>query len=197
MQSVTLRRQPFVATEGIDTEAKYVTFLFCQNSYGGILKDMLELDVKIESGDLYDYMMAHSYNGASGILGSCFGALMVVVAFMNKQWIFLICGVVVLLYLPWTLFIKSKQQILNNPTFKKPLHYSLNEQGITVSQGEESQSQLWEHMYKAVSTNRSIIIYTSPVNATILPRRILGDDVAKCIEIISTHMPPNKVKIRY
>ena len=197
MQSVTLRRQPFVAIVEIVACVQALRSLFGQNSYGGIEKDMLELDVKIESGDLYDYMMAHSYNGASGILGSCFGALMVVVAFLNKQWIFLICGVVVLLYLPWTLFLKSKQQSLNNPTFKKPLHYLLDEQGITVSQGEECQSQLWEHMYKAVSTNRSIIIYTSPVNATIFPRRVLGEDVAKCIEIISTHMPPNKVKIRY
>ncbi len=158
---------------------------------------MLELDVKIESGDLYDYMMAHSYNGASGILGSCFGALMVVVAVMKSQWIFLIAGVVLLLYLPWTLFLKSKQQIIKNPAFKEPLHYVLDEKGITVSQGEESQSQAWENMHKATSTTKSIIIYTSPVNATILPRRVLGENTSKCIEIISTHMPPNKVKIRY
>ncbi len=158
---------------------------------------MLELDVKIESGDLYDYMMAHSYNSASGILGSCFGALMIVVAVLKSQWIFLIAGVVVLLYLPWTLLLKSKQQILNNPAFKDALHYVLDENGITVSQGEESQSQAWEQMYKATSTGRSIIIYTSAVNATILPRRALGENTSKCIEIISTHMPPNKVKIRY
>ena len=158
---------------------------------------MLELDVKIESGDLYDYMMAHTYNSASGIIGSCFGALMVVIGVMNKQWIFLIGGVVLLVYLPWTLFLKSKQQALNNPTFKTPLHYVLNEEGLTVSQGEVSQSQAWENMFKATSTNRSIIVYTSPVNATIIPRKALGQDVSKCIEIISTHMPPNKVKIRY
>ena len=158
---------------------------------------MLELDVKIESGDLYDYMMAHSYNNASGIWGSCFGALMVIVGIMNKQWIFLIAGIVLLLYLPWTLFLKSKQQVLNNPAFKNPLHYVLDENGITVSQGEESQSQTWDNMYKAISTSKSIIVYTSAVNATILPRRALGENVNKCIEIISTHMPPKKVKIRY
>lgn len=158
---------------------------------------MLELDVKIESGDLYDYMMAHSYNSATGIIGSCFGGLMVIIGVMSKQWIFLIGGVVLLLYLPWTLFLKSKQQALNNPAFKNKLHYVLDDNGITVSQGEESQSQAWENMHKAISTNRSIIIYTSPVNATILPRRALGQDLSKCIEIISTHMPPGKVKIRF
>ena len=158
---------------------------------------MLELDVKVEAKDLYDYMMAHTYASPAGILGSCLGGLGVVMGFMTSQWIYLILGVVILLYLPWTLNIKSKQQVLNNPAFKNPLHYVLDENGITVSQGEETQSQAWENMFKATSTNRSIIVYTSPVNATIIPRKALGQDVSKCIEIISTHMPPNRVKIRY
>lgn len=158
---------------------------------------MLELDVKIEANDLYDYMMAHTYNSPSGILGSCVGGLMVVVGVMNKNWMFLIFGAIVLLYLPWTLYLKSKQQVLSNPAFKEALHYVLDEEGITVSQGENVQSQAWADMYKATSTTKSIIVYTSPVNATIIPRRALEENVSQCIEIISTHMPPNKVKIRY
>lgn len=158
---------------------------------------MLELDVKISDKDLYDYMMAHSYNSASGILGSCVGGLMVVVAFLNGHWIFLICGMVLLLYLPLHLKIKSKQQVINNPAFQKPLHYTLNEEGITISQGEEKQSQKWADMYKAISTGRSIIVYTSRVSATILPRKQLGDDMVQVLEMICTHMPPKKVKIRY
>ncbi len=158
---------------------------------------MLELDVKIEAKDLYDYMMAHTYASPAGILGSCFGGLMVVVGFMTKQWIFLICGIVLLVYLPWTLYLKSKQQVLNNPAFQNSLHYVLDENGITVSQGEQTQCQVWEDMYKATSTTKSIIVYTSPVNATIFPRRVLGEQLSQCIEIISTHMPAKKVKIRF
>ena len=157
---------------------------------------MIEFDVKIEAGDLYDYLLAHTYSGASGILGSTFGALLIVFAVMEGQWIFLILGAVLLLYLPWTLFIKSRQQALNNPAFKKPLHYVLDEEGITVSQDGVTQKQAWEDMRKAISTGRSIIIYTSKVNATILPKRSLGDERAAVTEIISTHMPPDKVKIR-
>ncbi len=158
---------------------------------------MLELDVKIESGDLYDYMMAHAYNGTAGILGSCIGAFCVIIGVMRNQIIFEIAGIVVLLYLPLSLYLKSKRQIINNPTFREKLHYLLNDEGISISQGENVQLQSWDNMYKAVSTSRSIIVYTSPVNATILPRRVLKEHQADCIEIISTHMPPNKVKIRY
>ena len=157
---------------------------------------MVELDVKIEANDLYDYMLRHSYNSAVGIIGSCFGAMFVVMAVMTKQWLYLIFGLIILLYLPWTLFFRSRRQVLCNPSFQQPLHYLLDDQGLTISQGEESLQYLWEEMHKAVSTGRSIILYTSPVNATIFPKGQLGEQKFAVMEIISTHMPPGKVKIR-
>lgn len=157
---------------------------------------MVELDVKIEVGDLYDYMLMHAYHGAAGLLGSGVGAVAVLVGASKGEIIFLIAGLVLLLYLPWNLFVQSSKQVVNNPAFKEPLHYLLDEQGITVSQNGETQHQDWENMVKAVSTSRSIIVYTSKVNATILPKRVMGDKKTDVIEIISTHMPPKKVRIR-
>lgn len=157
---------------------------------------MLELTIKIEAGDLYDYMLRHSYNSPAGLVGSVFGAVLILFALAAKQWIFIVLGLVMLLYLPWTLFLKSRAQSLNNPAFQEPLLYILDEEGLTVSQGEARETMAWENMHKAVSTGRSIILYTSPVNATIFPRRQLGDRQAAVIEMISTHMPPRKVKIR-
>jgi len=157
---------------------------------------MVELDIKIGAGDLYDYMLMHHFSSAAGVMGGAVGALMVIMALSSKQWLFLIGGIVLLAYLPWTLFIKSRQQALNNPVFKQPLHYVLDENGITISQGEESTSQPWEQMVKAVSTSKSIIVYTSRVNATIFPKKQMGDKTASVIEVISKNMPPKKVKIR-
>lgn len=157
---------------------------------------MLNLTVKINAGDLYDYMLRHSFCSPSGIVGSTFGAVLIVFALMTEQWIFIVLGLVMLLYLPWTLFVKSRKQILSNPSFQEPLEYALDDAGLTISQGEESASIAWEDMYKAVSTSRSIILYTSRVNATIFPKRELEDKKASVIEMISTHMPPAKVKIR-
>ena len=111
---------------------------------------MVELDVKITSGDLYDFLLRHSYNSVSGLLGAVIGALGVVVGISRQYWIYLILGVVILLYLPWTLFI----------------------------------------------TGRSIIVYTAKNNATIFPKSQMQDKTTDVIEMISTHMPPAKVKIR-
>ena len=157
----------------------------------------MEFDVKITSGILYDYMLRHTYNSASGLIGTIVGVLFIFWFFARGGAIFLIAGLVILLYLPWSLFLKAKQQVLNTPAFKEPLHYNLTEEGIEVSQGEEKQMQSWDSMYKAVSTGKSIIVYTSPVNASIFPRKDLGDMAANVIEMICTHMPPKKVKIRF
>lgn len=86
--------------------------------------------------------------------------------------------------------------MLSNPSFQKPLHYVMDDTGITISQGEDSVQYPWEELYRAVSTGRSIIVYTSRINATIFPKRQLEDKKTAVIEMISTHMAPDKVKIR-
>lgn len=157
---------------------------------------MIEVDIQIKANDLYDFMLMHTYNSPSGILGSGVGAVCVLVGASTRNWLLLIAGVILLIYLPWTLFLRSRRQFLANPGFREPLHYMLDEEGIHVSQGESSESQSWENLQKAVSTGRSIIVYTSRINATILPKQQLGDQKDMVIAMISTHMPPSKVKIR-
>ena len=145
---------------------------------------MIEFDVNMKAGDLYDYMLRHTYSGFSGLFGSVVGALMV------------IAGAILLAYLPWTLFLRSRQQALANPAFKEPLHYVLDDEGIHVSQNGTEEMQKWEDIRKAVSTNRSIIVYTSKVNACIFPRRDMGEYTPQVIQVIETHLPSSKVKIR-
>lgn len=156
----------------------------------------VEFDVKITPAALYDYMLFHTYTSPSGLIGAVTGALLVTAFFMGAGVLCLIAGGVILVYLPWTLFIKSRQQFLANPAFKTPLHYKMTEEGIEVSQNGEVQSQKWEDLFKAVSTPRSLIVYTSRVNASIFPKKDLQENTAAVIRMISTHMPPRKVKIR-
>ena len=155
----------------------------------------LEFDVKVNSGVLYDYMLHHTYTSASGILGSAVGGLGVVAYFLNGYPLYLIFGLVLLLYLPVTLYTRSKRQALN-PVFKEPLHYKMTEEGVSVSQGETEQFQRWDDMYKAVSTNKSLILYTNKVNACIFPRVDLGELQVDVISMICRHMSPKKVQIR-
>ena len=154
------------------------------------------LKVKILAGDIYDYLLYHYYTSAAGLIGSCVGALLVVSAFLTGTWSYLVVGLIILLYLPWVSFLKSRTQAKTNPAFKEEMTYLFNDEGLTVSVGEEKASCKWDEMHKAVSTGRSIILYTSPINATIIPKRFLTDQRQDLIAIISTHLPPKKVKIK-
>ena len=156
----------------------------------------LEFDVKVNSKVLYDYMLHHTYGSFQGVLGTAVGALMIVGYAATGYMIWLIAGVILLAYLPWSLFLKSKQQMLSTPAFKEPLHYRMTEEGVEISQKDVKEFQKWEHMYKATSTGRSIILYTSSVNACIFPRADLKGNEVAVIEMISKHMPTNKVKIK-
>ncbi len=157
----------------------------------------VEFDVKITAADLYDYMLSHTYSGFSGLFGSIVGALFIILyVSMKTQILYLFAGVVILLYIPCSLFLRAHKQVALNETFKKPLHYVLTDEGVTVSQGENEMFQEWDVVYKAKSTNRSLLVYTSKVNAWIFPKKDLGKDKEAVIQLISAHVAPNKVKIK-
>ncbi len=157
----------------------------------------MEFDVKMTPAVMYDYLMHHTYSSMSGIIGAVAGAFCLIVFLANRYFIYLIAGIVILAYLPITLYLKAQQQVQLTPAFKKPLHYRLDEEGIIVSQDGAEEMQGWDACYKAVSTRNSIILYTSKTTASIFPRKDLGQKTEALIQIISTHMPAGKVKIRF
>lgn len=155
----------------------------------------VEFDVNIDTGVLYDYMLRHTYSSGYGILGSALGALGIVMYLMNGYPLYLVFGGILLIYQPVSLYLRAKKQAIN-PMFQKPLHYRMSEKGVAVSREGEEQFRRWEDMYRAVSTGRSLILYTGKANANIFPRKDLGEKQVDVIAMISKHMPPKKVQIR-
>ena len=156
-----------------------------------------EFNVKMTTSALYDYNMHHAYTSASGLIGTLVGILLIV-GFVNNTGFpaLLAAGLIIIFYMPVTLYTRAKKQVLLNPAFKKPIHYVMDDNGVTVSDGENEMSVEWKDMYKAYSTNQSIILATSKVNAWIFPKKDVGEDKFALIEMISTHMPPDKVRIK-
>ena len=156
----------------------------------------IEFDVQMTTSKMYDYMLYHTFRSFSGIMGEVVGIMLIVCFFVTYKPLYLIAGIVVVLYLPVALYINAKKQVTLNPVFKTPLHYILDEEGITVTSGENSDSQKWADMYKAVSSGKSIIIYTNKINACIFPKADLGSKLPDVIKMISTHVDPKRVVIR-
>lgn len=156
----------------------------------------MEFEVQINKKDLYDFQLHHTYTSPSGLFGAFVGCFLICLFFYNHQPLLLIIGLFDLAYFPWTLNIRSAQ-LAASEAFKIPLHYELTDEGIHVTQGEAEVTALWSQVTKVISTRKSILVYTSKVNAYIMPRRILGERTVDLIEYISTHVEPSKVKIKY
>lgn len=157
---------------------------------------MIDFEVNMNSGDVFDFMLKSTYNGFSGLLGSLVGALMIVAGIYVENYFLIAAGGVFLCYLPGMLYWKSRQQMLQNPELMETFHYILDDAGIYVSQKEQTTLQKWENVVKVVSTGRSLIVYVTDKNAFIFPKRELGDYTSRVIQVISTHLPAQKVKIR-
>lgn len=157
----------------------------------------MEFDVKVTTAVLYDYLLFHTYTSFSGMLGTLVGVFLLMAFVSTRYVIYLIAGVVLIAYLPGALFLRAMQQAQNTPAFKQPLHYKMTDEGVSVSQGENEEQQSWDSCVKAVSTAKSIILYTTRTTASIFPKKDLGDKKEALIQMISTHMPPKKVRIRF
>ncbi len=155
-----------------------------------------EFDVKMTTGKMYDYMIRHTFTSFAGIIGELLGILLLVGFFMYGQWPYLVTGVVCIFYQPVALYYRARRQVMSNEVFKEPMHYIIDETGITAKSKDNSESLSWDKMYKAVSTSRSVILYTGRVNACILPKEDMGDQKDNVIRIISANMDPKQVNIR-
>ena len=157
----------------------------------------LEFDVQMDKSILFDYSLYHTYMGISGLLGTFVGILLLISFTRDHSPLYLIFGIVVILYLPVNLYLACSKQILAVEAYKHPLHYKVNDEGITVSQGEQVVSHGWDRIIKAVSTRKSIILYTGKNVATIFPRSAMGELTVPVIQTISANVEPKKVKIRF
>lgn len=157
---------------------------------------LYEVDVHMTASVLYDYMLRHTYMSLTGPIATVLGLMCIMFFVKNGSVLYLLAGIVIIAYLPWNLFLNAKRQTLTNEAFKKPLHYSFTKDGIFVSQDGRTEMQRWENMHKAVSTGKSVIVYTSKINASVFPRKDLGNEVSVLLEILCRHMDPKKVKFK-
>ena len=157
---------------------------------------MVEVEVSLTPGDLYDFNLKHSYSNLAGILSTAVGLVGVAYGIYAKYWILAIVGAILVAYTPLVLLFRSHQTFNLSPAMKKPLKYTFDDTGLTVSQGENSTTFEWKDIVKAVSTGRSIIIYTTRYNATIVPRSQAGEKLPLIIQAISSGLDPRKNRIR-
>lgn len=164
----------------------------------------VKFEVKMTDKIMYDFMLYHTYTHMSGLGGAVIGALalgmglkFIAAGDVNSAMPAFMFAILFLVVTPVSLRSRAKTQVEKTAMFRKPLQYELSEKGVTVRQDELEVTNAWEDFSKAVSTNQSVILYVTRMRALIFPRAAMGEQYEAAVKMISTHMPPSKVKIRH
>lgn len=155
----------------------------------------VKFSVQVTVNDMFAFLMHHSYRGGSLIADAVvtFGAIGLLIAGFGKgdpvKTVALIFVAMLFTVIhPLQLFNKARKQVKNNEVFKNPLDYVLNDEGITLSQGEQSQSITWGDVYQVKEYKSQILVYTGRVYAFIWPKSALSQCENKVRELFKKHL---------
>ena len=99
-------------------------------------------------------------------------------------------------YIPVTLWTKAKLALKSNKVLADTLHYEVSEDGIRVTQGEESGELPWKQIYKMISTRNNVLIYSGRKNAYIIPKSQLDGQYDRLAELANDRLEKFRVKMK-
>lgn len=163
----------------------------------------IEFDVTLESKDMYRFNMYQMYTGFHGIFSIVIGLALFAAAIgtygkvtVSYTALYVIFGILFLIYMPVTLWMRSKHSLASSAVLKNTLHYALDEEGVHVSQGEESALLPWNQIYKMISTKSNVLIYSSRTVAYVIPRAQLGDKYEEVAALAKNKLEKYRVKMK-
>ena len=137
----------------------------------------LEFDITLTAKDMFRFNLYQTYTGASGWISViaavvCFAAAGTKYSERGASYTVLgiLLGALILFYMPVTLYLRSKQRIAASEVLKNSLHYCVDGEGISVTQGEASSSCKWSDLRKVVYRKNEMYLFTSAIYATIITR---------------------------
>ena len=105
----------------------------------------MQFDIKLKSQDMYRFNMYQTYTGFHGWFSIIVSIIIFIVAGLTYGGLditytvlYIAFGIIFLLYMPVTLWLRSKSALAASEVLRGTLHYLVDENGFTVSQGEES-----------------------------------------------------------
>lgn len=162
-----------------------------------------EFDVQLQPMDMFRYNLYYSYTTISGYLPIFASAAAFLAAALSWGEVtvsytatYIVLGIVLLIYSPFLLYLRSRRQVLGSRVLKNMLHYTVNDKGITTSQGELNSTLAWNQIYRMVATRHLILVCMNPRNAFVIPRDQVGDKYDTVRQIAKEHLEPYRLKMK-
>ena len=166
----------------------------------------LEFDIKLKPRDMFLFNMYQTYTSFNGWFSIVFGAALLVsagYAFVvygeagySNAILYAAAGVFLLAYMPLTLWMRAGRSINASPVLSSVLHYHVDADGFTVTQGEASGVLAWKQIYKMVATKSNVLVYSNRMNAYVIPREQLGEQYVPLAKLATYKLPKFRVRMK-
>ena len=163
----------------------------------------VSFDIKLTPKDLFRFNMFQTYTttqGPTSIILAIIVIVMSVISFRDGQvgygLLYVAAAVLFVVYIPGSLWGRAKAALKKNEVLAGTLHYQISQKGIEVFQGEDSGLLPWDAIYKMVSNQKQVLIYSNRVNAYIIPREQLGDKYDALKEIARKQLPNYRLRMK-
>jgi len=163
-------------------------------------KDPIEIEVKLTAKDLWKFSMYHSYRGLQGLFNIIFSVAAVFLLIttwssnsVSYRVLLIVCALLFTVWQPGILYLKALKQA-KNPAIQNAMTLTFDENGIMVSQGEESLEIKWENIGKVDRMKDMMIVYMDRVHAYLLPDSVTGEKKTAIRGLIKEKLPPERRK---
>ena len=166
-------------------------------------KDTITFSVQMTEKEVYRYTLYHVYHSFSGIFGLCLSLIALVNLICNFHSMSDQAKTVMIIIALWStvldpLMMKSrcKTQFKRTKAYQSALQYTIDAAGITVSQGEETQTLSWDKLMKVVETKNQFLVYSSRIHAFIFPKSMMNNQEEDMREIVFVYTKDLPVKLK-
>lgn len=142
----------------------------------------IEFELKVSPRDMSRFLLRFNYTRLSGILGVLLGlASLAGLAVrwggwsVNQRFLLILIAFLFLVFQPLTLLRKGKVQAKRTEMQDKLICH-IDEQQISVSQGEKISGCAWDNVRKIVFGKEVIYVFTTTIHATIITKESCGSD---------------------
>lgn len=138
----------------------------------------------INAEDMFRFTMYHVYHSracfvaiAVPVLGCIGAAVCFSQGDMKRGLLYLIAGLAFAGIYHLDLWLRSRRQAKLNASFSEDLIISLDEEGMTAIQGEESVKVPWKEIQNLKKTKHLLLVYTDSIHSYLIPKGRLEADM--------------------
>ena len=135
------------------------------------------IDANITQQELNTFLFGHTYRQPLMILVTILAIawpIAVIVKGQSNIAMSLICSLFILIWIPFTTYLRAKNAKKLNPLYEKPFHYMLDEWGLHLEIEDDAIDVEWKKVTKMIFYKSVAVIYTGKNNAFLIPSTAMG-----------------------